>query len=363
MSTTIHSVDDLQAVIKDSKAIHVIGNGSKTGLKTGLYSTYADHVKRVSLAGLIGVTEYEPDEYTITALAGTPVKVIQDALAKNGQYLPFDPMLANTATIGGTVAANLSGSRRWRYGGVRDFILGAHVVDGLGRAFRVGGKVVKNSAGFDLTKFLVGSLGQYAIMTQITFKVFPDVPHFTTLQLMYDSLDDLLSAVYFINQSVFELDALDFEPDGEQWGLWVRMTGLEDTLSDRVQRFISTLQKNTALIDSSQIVSDNRIWDVQNSLSWSSNQNVVKVTLSPKQIPDFDATHNTLTIERRYSVGGNVGWIATDNLKSLGDVLEKQHLTGLVIHGETDQPILGKPIDNVLSDRVKQIFDPNNKLV
>lgn len=355
MSTTIHSVDDLQTLIKDNKAIHVIGNGSKTGLSV-------PDVTQAQLTGLIGITEYEPDEYTITAQAGTPVKVIQDALAKNGQYLPFDPMLADTATIGGTVAANLSGSRRWRYGGVRDFILGAHVVDGLGRAFRVGGKVVKNSAGFDLTKFLVGSLGRYAIMTQITFKVFPDVPHFTTLQLMYGSLDDLLSAIYFINQSVFELDALDFKPDGDTSTLWVRMTGLEDTLSDRVQRFIDTLQKNTALIDSSQAVNDNTAWDAQNAVSWSSNPYVVKVILSPKRIPNFEANVNTPIIERRYSVGGNVGWVATDNLKSLGDVLEKQKLTGLVIHGETDQPILGKPIDNVLSDRVKQIFDPEHKL-
>ena len=75
---------------------------------------------------------------------------------------------------------------------MRDFILGASVVDGAGRAFRVGGKVVKNAAGFDLSKFLVGSLGQYAIMTELTFKVFPDVPQFHSLRFSYQRLDDAL---------------------------------------------------------------------------------------------------------------------------------------------------------------------------
>lgn len=358
---TINDVDDLVGVIKDSRSVHVSGSATKTGLHT----SQSNDVQQVKLTGLTGITEYQPDEYTITAQAGTPVKVIQDALAENGQYLPFDPMLADTATIGGTVASNLSGSRRFRYGGVRDFILGATVVDGQVRVFRVGGKVVKNSAGFDLTKFLVGSLGQYAVMTEMTFKVFPDVTDFTTLQLSYGTLDELLSAIYFLNQNVFELDALDFEPEGDKWVLLARMTGLSDTLSDRAERLINVLKEKTALIDSSQANGDNTAWDTHNDLSWADNREVVKVVLSPKQIPALEDSIGHTDYARRYSVGGNMAWIATtpDNLSQLDTILSELSLTGLHILGNSEKSIFGKSIDNPLSDRVKQIFDPKNKLI
>ncbi len=366
MSTiTIKSVDELVQVVKNSQYVHVFGNGSKTGLKTGLHSEYSDDVRQVQLSGLIGITEYQPEEYTITVQAGTPVKVIQDALAQNGQYLPFDPMLADKATIGGTVATNLSGSRRFRYGGVRDFILGASVVDGQGRSFRVGGKVVKNSAGFDLTKFLVGSLGLYAIMTELTFKVFPDVTDFTTLKLTYATLDDLLNTVYFLNQSVFELDALDFEPDGDNWVIWARMTGIADTLSERVERLIDTLREKTNLKEFSEMKADNTVWDSHNNLSWSDHPNFIKVTLPPKQIPALENRMGSPEFVRRYSVGGNIAWLAMDNthLGFLETILDDVDVTGLQILGDGDSAILGKSIDNPLADRVKAIFDPENKLV
>ena len=151
----LDSVAELQDFVRGHARVHVMGAGSKTAL----HNTDAEAALAV-LTGMRGIIEYQASEYTLTVRAGTPVATVATALAEQGQYLPFDPLLPDSATIGGTVAANLSGSRRLRYGGVRDFILGASVVDGCGRAYRVGGKVVKNAAGFDLSKFLVGSLGQ-----------------------------------------------------------------------------------------------------------------------------------------------------------------------------------------------------------
>ena len=93
---------------------------------------------------------------------------------KQGQYLPFDPMLsAAGATIGGTVAAGISGPGRYRYGGIRDFLLGVQFISSDGAVINAGGKVVKNAAGFDIPKLLVGSLGRLGVMTELTFKVFP----------------------------------------------------------------------------------------------------------------------------------------------------------------------------------------------
>ena len=87
----------------------------------------------LDLSGLRGILEYEPEEFVFTALAGTPLEEIEAALKAHGQYLPFDPpLLGKGATLGGTVAAGLSGPMRHRYGGVRDFILGVRFVDGEG---------------------------------------------------------------------------------------------------------------------------------------------------------------------------------------------------------------------------------------
>jgi glycolate oxidase FAD binding subunit len=351
------SISDIQACVTENQKIHIIGYGTKSALMTA-----GSDVTLLSLAGLSGITEYQPEEYTVTAMAGTPLIEIQDALTKNGQYLPFDPLLSKTATIGGTVATNLSGSRRYRYGGIRDFILGTTVVDGQGRTFRCGGKVVKNSAGFDLPKFLVGSLGKYAVMTELTFKIFPEPPAFTTLRLQFESLDDVLSAIYFINQSIFELDALDIEPDDNQWVMLVRITGTKDTLPERTKRFVRVLKTQSALKSSTEFMSDGKPWDSINDLSWaSSKKNVIKIVLAPKQIPALENDIQSLDIQRKYSVGGNIAWVATDDLSALSAILEKHQLTGMPILGQADSTIIGKSIDNVLSDRIKHVFDPENK--
>jgi glycolate oxidase FAD binding subunit len=116
------------------------------------------------------------------------------------------------ATIGGTVAAGLSGPGRFRYGGVRDFILAVQFADGAGQLLRGGAKVVKNAAGFDIPKFLVGSCGRYGVLVEVTFKVFPTPQSWLTLRI---PCADATEATTHIAQgacSRWELDALDFVP-------------------------------------------------------------------------------------------------------------------------------------------------------
>ncbi|MDE2635850.1 MAG: FAD-binding protein [Chloroflexota bacterium] len=358
------TVADLQAFVRDSERVHVVGNGSKTALHCAVNgAAIAD------LSGMSGIIEYQPSEYTVTARAGTPVRELNAALRQKSQYLPFDPLLPEQATIGGTVASNLSGSRRFRYGGVRDFILGAEVVDGEGRTFRVGGKVVKNSAGFDLSKFLVGSLGKYAIMTELTFKVFPDVPRFRSLGFLFEALEDALSAIYFINQSAYELDALDLAParsvpqinrgkqDGN-WKLLARLAGFDDTLPQRVERFTAAMTGDTATIRVEELKDSAALW---NPLADLSGEFLVKVVIPPKQLPAFDAliAHD----HRRYSVGGNIAWAATDDIAQLDTALKACGLTGLCLRGAVNAAVIGVPIDNPLAERVKQVLDPHGKLV
>ena len=352
-ANALATVDELQALIREGERIHAIGGGSKTALHGSV-----DGAVTVDLSLLSGIIEYQPAEYTVTVRAGTPVRDLAGALDERGQYLPFDPLLPEQATIGGTVAANLSGSRRFRYGGVRDFILGAEVVDGLGRAFRVGGVVVKNSAGFDLSKFLVGSLGRYAIMTELTFKVFPDVPRFRSLSFEYAALEDALAAIYLINQSPYELDALDLIPADGRWRLLARLAGYDETLPQRLERFSTVMARETAPLQIDELADSAALWDPLAELAGAV---LVKVALAPKQIPGFDAL--VAQDRRRYGFGGNIAWLATDDMSQLEAALKSCDLRGLCLRGAVESAVIGAPLENILAARVKQVLDPQGKLV
>lgn len=127
----------------------------------------------LSTTRLARTIEYTPADMTITVEAGLTVAALQEALAAERQWLPLDPPLPGSTTVGGLIAADLSGPLRASQGRVRDFLIGISVVTADGRAARAGGRVVKNVAGYDLMKLFAGSLGTLAIVTEATFKVRP----------------------------------------------------------------------------------------------------------------------------------------------------------------------------------------------
>jgi glycolate oxidase FAD binding subunit len=121
-----------------------------------------------------GITDYEPTELVISARCGTPLAEIEAHLAQHGQMLAFEPPhFGAGATIGGTVAAGLSGPRRQAAGAVRDFVLGAVLMDGKGDVLHFGGKVMKNVAGYDVSRLLAGSLGVFGLIAEVSLKVLP----------------------------------------------------------------------------------------------------------------------------------------------------------------------------------------------
>jgi len=237
---------DIQQVVLAHEAILPRGGGSKSALST---ATDADVC--LDLSGLSGIIEYQPSEYTFTAYAGTPVQTVKDELAKHAQYIPFDPILTQQgATLGGTVAANTSGSGRYRYGGVRDFILGIQFVDGRGQLVRSGGKVVKNSAGFDLSKFMVGSLGRYGILVELSFKVFPEPQRYVTLVSTFNDINAALQAVLKLASSPLEMDALDIElAQNNRYACLIRLGGLASALPGRLTRLQDFLQRNSTVTE------------------------------------------------------------------------------------------------------------------
>ena len=229
------SIAEVQAAVRAAPPgarILARGRGTKPPL-----SMPPEGAVALDVSGLSGIIEYEPGEFTFTALAGTPIAEIAAALAEHGQFLPFDPPLVEAgATLGGTVAAGLSGPGRYRYGGVRDFILGVRYVDGAGEVVRTGGKVVKNAAGFDISKLMVGSLGALGVLVELSFKVFPKPEAYATLRVPHPTLDDALATLHRLTGSQMDFFAIDLEPTLDGATLWVRLGGLAAALPERLAR-------------------------------------------------------------------------------------------------------------------------------
>lgn len=160
-------LDDFRSRILERKPLRLKGGGSKDFyggplagaiLETGAYS---------------GIVSYEPTELVITARCGTPLADVESALAARRQFLACEPPGFGCATIGGAVATGLSGPRRAGAGGLRDFVLGAKIMDGEGRVLKFGGEVIKNVAGFDVSRLMTGSLGTLGLILEVSLKVMP----------------------------------------------------------------------------------------------------------------------------------------------------------------------------------------------
>lgn len=351
------TVENIQQAVRENTRLRPRGGGTKPAL-----STPAEGVTALDLSGLSGVLEYDPSEFTFTALAGTRVAEVQALLDAHGQYLPFDPPLARQgATLGGAVGAGLSGPGRYRYGGVRDFILGVRLVDGNGALVRGGGKVVKNAAGFDLPKLMVGSLGQLGALVELTFKVFPRAPAHITVVQRVEPLAQAMAAFYGLYTARMEIDALDLEPTGPGMKFWVRLAGLPEALPARAERV-------RALLGGGEVVADGeaeaRIWEDFRGFNYAPmGAALVKIPITPKRVPELEARlADRPSAHRHYSSGGNVLWLATQEPPTvLHDTLVSLGLPGLVVFGPPGQPRIGARTGQVFEQRVKAVFDPKEK--
>lgn len=175
----------------EGKRLDVIGQGSKHAIGRPSQTDLT-----LDVSGLSGVTLYEPEELVLSARAGTPIAEIEELVAAKGQELAFEPLdygpvlgqPAGRGTLGGVLAAGLSGPRRIKAGAARDHFLGAIAVSGRGETFKTGGRVVKNVTGYDVCKLLAGSYGTLAVMTEVTIKTLPRAETESTVAVQ--GLDD-----------------------------------------------------------------------------------------------------------------------------------------------------------------------------
>lgn len=163
--------------------------GGRTALHVG-YPPAREPVP-LSLAKLARVVDYPARDMTVTVEAGIRIDTLAEQLQAEGQQLPVDVAQSNRATLGGVVATNTSGPRRFGYGTMRDYVIGVTGVTAGGREFHGGGRVVKNVAGYDMCKLMVGSLGTLAVISQLTLKLKPIPQQSSALWGSFASFDDI----------------------------------------------------------------------------------------------------------------------------------------------------------------------------
>ena len=177
----------------------VAPRGGGTQLELGNRLKRLDVVADVS--GLNRVVQHNAADLTLVVEAGATLAALREALAVEGQFLPLDAPLPERATIGGTLAAGVSGPLKWQYGSARDLVIGMKVTLADGRMTQSGGNVVKNVSGYDMARLHVGGIGTLGVITEVSFKLTPIPRHETTLLAQFDSADDCLSAALGIFNS------------------------------------------------------------------------------------------------------------------------------------------------------------------
>jgi len=200
---------ELAAIVQWARSHQVALLPATTGLYLPLGNPPAAIGVAVSLARLNRVLHYDPGDLTLGVEAGLPLAEMQKLLAGNGLFLPADPPYAGRAALGGLLAANASGPWRFAYGTWRDFVVGMKFVTGEGKLIKTGGRVVKNVAGYDLSKLLISSLGSLGIVTEINFRVFPQPRQTATFVAAFTEAHTALAMRDRIVHSVWQPQALE----------------------------------------------------------------------------------------------------------------------------------------------------------
>lgn len=180
-------IERVRASIEPRTALRIRGGGTKD-----FHGGVALQGDVLDTRALTGVVSYEPSELVVTVRAGTPLAELEALLAAQGQCLPFEPPhFGPGATVGGMVAAGLSGPARASVGAVRDYVLGLELINGRAELLRFGGQVMKNVAGYDVSRLMVGAWGTLGVITEVSLKVLPVPPAEATLRFACNQADAL----------------------------------------------------------------------------------------------------------------------------------------------------------------------------
>tara|TARA_B100000959_G_scaffold273964_1_gene325212 strand:+ start:60993 stop:62060 length:1068 start_codon:yes stop_codon:yes gene_type:complete len=345
------SAEEVAEVVRAHARISAVGGRTKPAL--------VGEGEELELSGLTGITDYKASEYTFTARAGTPVREVEEALEAKRQYLPFDPLFAESgATLGGTVASGACGPGRFRFGGLRDFLIGVQFVDGAGELVRSGGRVVKNAAGFDLPKLLVGSMGRFGVMTELSFKVFPAPSETVTLSVACPDHGSAVERLAGVASSRWEADALDYDLSGK--AIRLRLGGPGEALDQICEEIEGRWPGEVERFKGAAG------WRDQREVRWARGEFLVKVPIALSGVSQLARWVDGCggLVQCWCSSGGNVAWLSfgRNELDAVDEMLRGYSMAGLALRGSgSSGPWLGERRANAILGEVKEALDPGSR--
>ncbi len=223
-------VERIKAAASAGKPLRIRGGGTKDFYGQSLHGEILD------TRGLNGITSYEPSELVVTVKAGTPLAELEAVLAEKNQCLPFEPPhFSPGTTVGGMVAAGLSGPSRASSGSVKDFVLGVNMVNGKGEELHFGGTVMKNVAGYDVSRLMAGSMGTLGLMTEVSLKVLPILPAEATLKFECTQ-SEAIDMLNTWGAQPLPLNASCWIQEADQGVLYLRLRGAVAAVEAAIQK-------------------------------------------------------------------------------------------------------------------------------
>lgn len=335
--------DQIIAAVKDAISgnypVQITAGGSKS------FYGYQLTDKELNVTRYQGIVSYEPTELVVTARCGTPLAELESLLAEHQQMLPFEPPhFARSATVGGAVACGLSGPCRPYTGSVRDFILGVRMINGKGDDLTFGGQVMKNVAGFDVSRLMTGALGTLGIILEVSLKLLPITEQELTLQFECDEAQALVLMNRWAGQGI-PLSATCFE----QGRLLIRLSGFPAALRSAQQK-----------IGGEEMADADHYWPSireQEHAFFSGKKPLWRVAVPPASEP------LNLEGETLIEWGGAQRWLRTDVSADNIRAEASKHGGHAILFRNTDNkseifsPL--SPAMKTIHQRLKQSFDPH----
>jgi glycolate oxidase FAD binding subunit len=320
--------ESVRAARHDKRKLVIVGGGTRSGL--GRPSANASTLSTVQLSGIIF---YEPSEMVISAQTGTSIATIEALLAEKGQMLPFEPMdhrplygTSGEPTVGGIVAANISGPRRISAGAARDSLIGVKLVNGRGEAIKNGGRVTKNVTGLDLVKLVCGAYGTLGLVTEATFKLLPRPEREASIVIR--RLDDAraIAAMTAALGSPYGVSGAAHIQEGmgrEFPRTFLRVEGFAASVEHRVGQLIKLLApfgaKHALVEDESR-----RLWRAVRDVEFFAEpreQALWRVSLSPSKSVAFVTKLGEIALSHYYDWGGGLVWVASEASRAAAEKL------------------------------------------
>ena len=334
-------------------ALRIRGGGSKDFYGESLQGDILD------TALLNGVVSYEPSELVVTALAATPLAELEALLLAQGQCLPFEPpYFGGAATVGGMVAAGLNGPARASVGAVRDYVLGVKLVNGKGEYLTFGGQVMKNVAGYDVSRLMVGAMGTLGLLTEVSLKVLPIAPLEATLKFEMSQVEALTQLNSWGGQPL-PLNASCWTEDAGVGMLYLRLRGAVAAVEAACARLGGQRMSNTQAAADWQLCRDQQLpWFKERSDTQDLWRLSVPQSTPPLDLPDSpliewhggqrwvraDAQHGQQLRELAASVGGHATLF----------IAARAHQQGSIARFDVLKP----PLDRIHRE-LKREFDPS----